>query len=157
LKFIDTHANPDTECDKLAPDIGVYPIDDQPQGDAKTDFSKMDLFIEFKIAVTSDPFSDPEDLLNPKEDDFRSRTMLGLFVVNWPLTLLLTQGVGFAFMFSVYLYVESMRGSFVGIVMVRPLLNASTISRSPTFSLASFGVTSIFILASRGMTHLSHR
>jgi len=156
LKFIDTHADPDTECDKLAPDIGVYPIDDQPQRDAKTDFSKMDLFIEFKIADTSDPFSDPEDLLNPK-GDFRSRTMLGLFVVNWPLTLLLTRGVGFAFMFSVYLYVESMRGSFVGIVMVRPLLGASTISRSPTFSLASFGVTSILILANRGMTHPSHR
>jgi hypothetical protein len=146
LKFIDTHANPDTECDKLAPDIGVYLIDDQPQRDAKTDFSKMDLFIEFKIA----------DLLNPK-GDFRSRTMLGLFVVNWPLTLLLTRGVGFAFMFSVYLYVESMRGSFVGIVMVRPLLSASTISRSPTFSLASFGVTSTLILANRGMTHPSHR
>jgi hypothetical protein len=70
LKFIDTHSNPDTECDKLAPDFGVYPIDDQPQGDTKTDFSKMDLFIEFKIADTSDPFSDPEDPLKPQEGDF---------------------------------------------------------------------------------------
>jgi len=61
LRLIDTHANPDTECDKLAPDVGVYPIHDQPQGDTKTDFSKMDLFIEFKIKDTSDPFSDPED------------------------------------------------------------------------------------------------
>jgi hypothetical protein len=71
LKFIDTHANPVTKCDKLAPDIGVYTIDDQPQGDAKTDFSKMDLFIEFKIADTSDPFSDPEDPLNPQKGGFR--------------------------------------------------------------------------------------
>src|SRR5882762_5845650 len=63
LKFIDTYANPDTECDKLAPDVGVYPIDDQPQGDGKTDFSKMDLFIGFKIADTSDP----EDPRKPKE------------------------------------------------------------------------------------------
>jgi hypothetical protein len=70
LKFIDTHSNPDTECDKLAPDVGIYPIDDQPQGNTKTDFSKMDLFIEFKIADTSDPFSDPEDPLKPQEGDF---------------------------------------------------------------------------------------
>jgi hypothetical protein len=58
LKFIDTHSNPDTECDKLAPDAGGYPIDDQPQGD------------EFKIADTSDPFSNPEDPLKPQEGDF---------------------------------------------------------------------------------------
>jgi hypothetical protein len=69
--FIDTHPNPDTECDKLAPDIGVYPIGDQPQGDTKTDFSKMDLLIEFKIVDTSDPFRDPKDPLQPKEGDFR--------------------------------------------------------------------------------------
>ncbi|KAF8224713.1 hypothetical protein L208DRAFT_1409789, partial [Tricholoma matsutake] len=71
LKFIDTHANPDTQRDKLAPDISIYPINDQPQGDAKTDFSKMDLFVEFKIADTSDPFRDPEDPLHPKAGDFR--------------------------------------------------------------------------------------
>jgi len=70
LRLIDTHANPDTECDKLAPDVGIYPIHDQPQGDTKTDFSKMDLFIEFKIKDTSDPFSDPEDPLEPKEGGF---------------------------------------------------------------------------------------
>ena len=71
LKFIDTHASPDTQRDKLSPDIGVYPINDQPQGDAKTDFSKMDLFVEFKIADTSDPFHDPGDPLTPKAGDFR--------------------------------------------------------------------------------------
>jgi hypothetical protein len=63
LKFIDTHANPDTQCDNLAPDVGVYAIDDRPQRDAKADFSKMDLFVEFKITNTSGPFRDPEDPL----------------------------------------------------------------------------------------------
>ena len=71
LKFIDTHANPDTQRDKLAPDVSVYPINDQPQGDAQTDFSKMELFVEFKFANTSDPFRDPEDPLHPKAGDFR--------------------------------------------------------------------------------------
>jgi hypothetical protein len=69
--FIDAHANPDTQCDKLAPDIGLYPKDDKPQGDAKTDFSKMGLFVEFKISDTSDPFRDPENPLLPKAGDFR--------------------------------------------------------------------------------------
>ena len=54
-KFINTHANPDTQRDKLAPDISIYPINDQPQGDAKTDFSKMVLFVEFKSDDTSIP------------------------------------------------------------------------------------------------------
>ncbi|KAF8234088.1 hypothetical protein L208DRAFT_1394550, partial [Tricholoma matsutake] len=71
LKFIDTHANPDTQRDKLAPDISIYPINDQPQGDAKTDFSKMELFVEFKKADTSDPFRDPKDPLHPEAGDFR--------------------------------------------------------------------------------------
>jgi hypothetical protein len=160
LKFIDTHSNPDTECDKLAPDVGVYPIDNQPQGDTKTDFSKMELFIEFKIADTSDPFSDPEDPLKPQEGDFhlkRNRTMLGLFVVNWPPMPLLTRGVNFAFTPSVYLYAESMQGSFVGTVMARPLPGASIISNSPNFSLASFGVTHTLIVLSRGTTHPFHQ
>ena len=70
-KFIDTHANPDTQRDNLAPDISIYPINDQPQGDTKTDFSKMVLFVEFKFDDTSDPFRDPEDSLRPKANDFR--------------------------------------------------------------------------------------
>jgi hypothetical protein len=68
LKFVDTHANPDTQCDTLAPDIAIYP---KPQGGTKTDFSRMDLFIKFKFADTSDPFCDPEDPLQPKVGDFR--------------------------------------------------------------------------------------
>ena len=61
LKLVDTHVNPDTQRDKLAPDLSIYPIDDQPEGDAKTDFSKMHLFVEFKTAESSDPFCDPPD------------------------------------------------------------------------------------------------
>ena len=61
LKLVDTHAYRDTKRDKLAPDLSIYPIKNQPEGDAKTDFSKMDLFVEFKNAVSSDPFWDPPD------------------------------------------------------------------------------------------------
>jgi hypothetical protein len=70
LKFVDTHANPDTHRDTLAPDIDVYLITYQPQGGAKTDFSRMDLFIEFKFADTSDLFCDSEDPLQAKAGDF---------------------------------------------------------------------------------------
>ena len=43
------------------PDISVYADDNVP--DAKTDFSKMELFIEFKLAEASDPFREPKDPL----------------------------------------------------------------------------------------------
>lgn len=69
--FIDTHANPDTQRDGLAPDISVYAHDNIPEGDAKTDFSKMELFVEVKRADASDPFRDPVDPLQPQADDFR--------------------------------------------------------------------------------------
>jgi len=112
LKFIDTHSNPDTECDKFAPDVGVYPIDDQPQGDTKTDFSKMDLFIELKIADTSDPFSDPEDPLKPQESEFRfendsenSRLVRG-HLASYSAA---HAGCQFASTSSVYSYAETMR------------------------------------------------
>jgi hypothetical protein len=61
LKFIGTYADPDIQRDILAPDIGVYPKDNPPEGDAETDFSKMELFIQLKFADASDPFRDPED------------------------------------------------------------------------------------------------
>jgi hypothetical protein len=60
--FIDTHANPDTQRDNLAPDISVYADDNVPIAEVKTDFSKMELFIELK---TSDPFHDPDNPLQP--------------------------------------------------------------------------------------------
>ena len=59
FKFIDTSVNPDVQRDKLAPDLSIYHKDDQPEGNAKTDFSKMDLFVKFKAAESSDPFCDP--------------------------------------------------------------------------------------------------
>ena len=69
MVLIDTHANPDTQRDSLAPDISVYANNNVPEADAKTDFSKMELFIELKLAEASDPFRDPKDPLDPK--DFR--------------------------------------------------------------------------------------
>jgi len=54
-----THANPDTLRDNLAPDVAVYAADNVPYDEAKTNFSKMELFVELKFAETSDPFRDP--------------------------------------------------------------------------------------------------
>ena len=87
----------------------------------------MDLFVEFKIADTSDPFHNPEDPLRPKEDDFRfendsddGRLIRGQLA------------------FYAAAHAESTRDSFVVIVMARPLPGTSTILKSPTFSPASF-------------------
>jgi hypothetical protein len=71
LVLVDTHANPDTQRDNLAPDISVYAGDNVPDADTKTDFSKMELLIELKLAETSDPFRDPEDPLQPQAGNFR--------------------------------------------------------------------------------------
>jgi hypothetical protein len=62
---VDTHANPDPHRDNLAPDISVYADDDVPDADTKTDFSKMELFIELKLAETSDQFRDQKDPRQP--------------------------------------------------------------------------------------------
>src|ERR1700691_1540339 len=70
LVLVDTHANPDTQWDNLAPDISVYADDNVPDADAKTDFSKMELFVELKFAETSDPFRDPKDPLQPQAENF---------------------------------------------------------------------------------------
>jgi hypothetical protein len=83
-------------------------------------------------------------LCNQKQATFPLRVirnMLSLFVANWPHMLLLMWGVSFAFTFSVYLYAKNMRGSFIGIAMVRLLPGALTISRNPISFLASFGIT----------------
>jgi hypothetical protein len=71
LVLVDTHANPDALRDNLAPDISLYAADNVPDADTKTDFSKMELFIEFKFAETSDPFRDPKDPRRPQADNFR--------------------------------------------------------------------------------------
>jgi hypothetical protein len=69
--LIDTHTNPDTQRDNLVPDISVYADDNVPDAGTNTDFSKMELFIELKLAEASDPFRDPKDPLQPKLKNFR--------------------------------------------------------------------------------------
>jgi hypothetical protein len=71
LLLVDTHANPDAQRDNLTPDISVYATDNVPDADAKTDFSKMELFVELKFAETSNPFDDPKDPLQPRAEKFR--------------------------------------------------------------------------------------
>ena len=61
LVLVDTHTNPDAQRDNLAPDISVYAADNVPDADAKTDFSRMELFVELNFSETSDPFRDPKD------------------------------------------------------------------------------------------------
>jgi Fungal protein kinase len=71
LVLVDTHANQDAQRDNLAPDISVYAPDNVPDADTKTDFSKMELFVELKFAESSDPFRDPKDPRQPQADHFR--------------------------------------------------------------------------------------
>ena len=71
FKLVDTHAHPDPLRGGLAPDISVYSVNDQLEEDAQTNFSKMELFVEFEFADSSDPFLDPEDPQQSKSDDFR--------------------------------------------------------------------------------------
>jgi hypothetical protein len=68
LVLVDTHTNSDTRWDSLALDISVYAPDNVPDAGARTDFSKMELFVELKFAETSDPFHDP---LQPRAENFR--------------------------------------------------------------------------------------
>jgi hypothetical protein len=68
LVLVDTHANGDALRDNLAPDISVYAANNVPDADAKTDFSRMELFVELKFAETSDPFRDPKE---PRAKNFR--------------------------------------------------------------------------------------
>jgi hypothetical protein len=49
MVLVDSHANPDAQWDNLAPDISVYAPDNVPDTDAKTNFSKMKLFVELKF------------------------------------------------------------------------------------------------------------
>ena len=71
MVLVDTYANPDPQRDNLVPDISVYANDDVPDAGTKTDFSKMELFVELKFAETSDPFRDPKDPRQPQAGSFR--------------------------------------------------------------------------------------
>ena len=50
-----------TQRDKLAPDLSIPSMINGKPGATKTDFSKMDLFVEFKTAESSDRFCDQPD------------------------------------------------------------------------------------------------
>jgi hypothetical protein len=63
LNFVNTSNDPDLKCDGLKPDIGVYPIG--VNAIPVTDFSKMELWLEFKVDASADGFQDPPDPLNP--------------------------------------------------------------------------------------------
>ncbi len=54
------HSTGDVDCDNLATDVSAYRATNLPQKPNQTDFSKMELFAEFKFDVSSDPFIDPE-------------------------------------------------------------------------------------------------
>jgi hypothetical protein len=71
LVLVGTLANGDALRDNLAPDISVYAADNVPDADAKTDFSRMELFVELKFAETSDPFRDPKGPRRPQAEKFR--------------------------------------------------------------------------------------
>jgi hypothetical protein len=68
---------------------------------------------------------------------------------------LLSRGGSFVHTASVFLYLDRLRGSFVGIVPARSLPGASTISKSHTSSLGSFGVTITLVISRRVTTVLS--
>lgn len=68
LKFLDTHSTGDVNCDNLATDVSAYKVKDLPPKPDQTDFSRMELFAEFKFNFTADPFIDPEEPLVPDND-----------------------------------------------------------------------------------------
>jgi hypothetical protein len=54
----------------VTPDISVYADDNVPDADTKTDFSKMELFVELKLVETSDPIRDPKNPLQLQAENF---------------------------------------------------------------------------------------
>jgi hypothetical protein len=55
--------NRDVDCDNLATDVSAYKSTDLPLKPNQTDFSRMELFVEFKFDVGADPFIDSESHL----------------------------------------------------------------------------------------------
>ena len=80
--LVDTHANPDPQRENPTPDISVCANDDVPNADTKTDFSKMELFMELRLAETSDPFRDPKDPLQPQAENSRFENVLDVSRLN---------------------------------------------------------------------------
>jgi hypothetical protein len=157
LVLIDTRANPDTQQDNLAPDISVYATDNIPDANAKTNFSKMELFVELKFAETSDPFRDPKE---PQAKSFRFKNDSDVSQLNCSqLCSYATAhaGLSFASTPSPYLFADDLQDSFVGIVVAQLLLGALTTSKI-RISLHTFsGVTHISIIANADTTLPSHQ
>ena len=80
--LVDTHANPDAQRDNLALDVSVYAADNIPDTDTKTDFSKMELFIDLKFAESSDPLRDPKDPQQPQVGSFCFENDSGVSQLN---------------------------------------------------------------------------
>ena len=59
MKIYDIHSYKDPTCDHLSPDVTLYHINDEPDGDHITDFSRMEMFVELKPSSDQDPFCDP--------------------------------------------------------------------------------------------------
>ena len=85
------------------------------------------------------------------------RMFLDQIVANYVHTQRLTRGLSFASTPSLYLYVDDLQDSFVGIAAARLSPRASTTSKNrislPTF----YGVTHISIIASADTTLPSHQ
>lgn len=60
LKFSNTHSYGDVDCDNLATDVSAYRSTDLPSKPNQTDFSRNELFVEFKFDVSADPFLDSQ-------------------------------------------------------------------------------------------------
>jgi hypothetical protein len=56
LIFVNTSGKPDSECQGLKPDVGVYHSERMPS--RTTDFSKMEFWVEFKLQADHDAFRD---------------------------------------------------------------------------------------------------
>jgi hypothetical protein len=157
LVLVDTHANGDALRDNLAPDISVYAANNVPGVDAKTDFSKTELFVEFKFAQTSDPFRDPKDT---RAKNFQFDNVSEVSQLNRGQLVhmqRLTRGLSFASTHSPYLYADDLQDSFVGIAAARLLPRASTTSKNPISFRPFSGVTHISIRTSEDTTLPSHR
>lgn len=56
LDLVDTHSVPDMQCDRLKPDVCAYERGSERSG--ITDFSRIEMHVEFKISTSEDPFVD---------------------------------------------------------------------------------------------------
>ncbi|KIM71747.1 hypothetical protein PILCRDRAFT_16761 [Piloderma croceum F 1598] len=120
----------------------------------------MELFVKFKVAESSDPFCDPEDPLQTKAGDFRFKNELdNARVLYGQLASYATAHMGRQFRIHVFCILVC--GKYAR--FIRWDRDGTTITqcfdyiKEPTFSLASFGVANILIVASKVTTLPSHQ